>query len=32
MIFHSKPLEAPTLNTIFQGNVKILSFLALAKF
>jgi hypothetical protein len=32
MIFHSKPIEAPSLDTVFQGNVKILSFPASAEF
>jgi hypothetical protein len=32
MIFHSKPLEAPSLNTVFQRNVEILSHPASAKF
>jgi hypothetical protein len=32
MILHSKPLEAPSLNVVFQRNVEILSFTASAKF
>jgi hypothetical protein len=32
MIFHSKPLEAPSLNAVFQRNVEILSLPASAKF
>jgi hypothetical protein len=32
MIFHSKPLKASSLNTVFQGNVEILSFPASTKF
>ena len=32
MILHSKPFEAPSLNAIFQRNVKIFSLPASAKF
>jgi hypothetical protein len=32
MIFHSKPLEAPSLNVVFQRNVEILSLPTSAKF
>jgi hypothetical protein len=32
MIFHSKPLKAPSLNVVFQSNVEVLSLPASAKF
>jgi hypothetical protein len=31
MVLHGKPLEAPSLDTVFQGDVKILDFSASAK-